>query len=928
MKSWFLVFSLAFTLMICSLNAQAGEFKTINLAMPTNYGTFLGEIHYHKNDLAIALKVERIVKEDLIKVVNYFKYVPRDIVHFNIDHYMRLTNGNARTFPTNIINLYNFPANNHEHLITLEDWMQGLLLHEFVHIVHLDQTRDYLEVGRNIFGTIAKVPTGIVPRWFTEAIAVWGESHFINGGRLNNPLFNKELLLLLKNKKFCQTLDCLDDPGVFPSGQLAYWAGAQFMEYLEKSKANSIKCLVEENSSAIPFFLNDAFETCVGQTAQESYLKFKENFLASEPPAQFEQNEWREKIENAFGTDDFQKGIVLDSDRLYKVEHHKDNEALVSYDLKNKQHFIGRFNLPISDVSSIAELGCEKRWLLASFNDDPHYRSHNKIWKLINPDTLLVERTLDFKNDPSYVIHLYKDDFLTFSYIENKWQAYKNEKLLKTFSSDDSINMVKRVGNKLLLKINNSWGVSSLILTDLKLEKLTLIYKSNNFFDIPFVSENFLVKREKGEFKLLEWDNDLSKVLMSDLKKEKIQGVVFAEYNNGRAIVLEDRLKSANLSGLELDNLLKNEKSNTLKVETKEFVDQMPASSSYASSQAENYPRVDHLLPHYWFLASGNSDNLGSIGATTSFSDPMGIHTLNTTGYIYPSVTKMGGAINYVQKLVNVSDLWKVTASFSQDYSKTEFSSTVNLSRNLMATTYYEFYLKEWTYTPEVFVGKATDEDFISYRTTTQIGLNNNLAYSSLSTYEFIQRFNSQINFLTNKTTQGDSFYSTYLSAMVEGRFSSDFSAIIDTTFEKLNKSDFRRGVIYAGGISDVIKPRQHGFYGLPYGNAYGNKVFTTKEMIDYSAWDIYRGKNFIPFYLKELHFLAGLESLYADRIFLKDDFLRDTTINGFFMGPRLKADAFYFVPMSIDVIYSSIKNPYGGRANQVDFIISADLSY
>ena len=121
---------------------EAEVFKTINISMPTNYGTFFGEIHFEEKDLQLALKTERIIKEDLIKVINYFEYVPYDVVHFNIDPYLRLTNGNAVVFPTNIINLYNFPANNQEHLIVMENWLQGLILHEFVQLF-----RDGLQKG-------------------------------------------------------------------------------------------------------------------------------------------------------------------------------------------------------------------------------------------------------------------------------------------------------------------------------------------------------------------------------------------------------------------------------------------------------------------------------------------------------------------------------------------------------------------------------------------------------------------------------------------------------------------------------------------------------------------------------------------------------------------------------------------------------------
>ena len=125
-------------ILLFSFSLRAENLKTMNLSMPTNFGTLFAEIHYSEKDIAQALKVERIIKEDLIKVINYFEYVPHDVVHFNIDPYVRDTNGSAQNFPTNIINLYNFPASNRDHLIVLENWMQGLVLHEFIHITHLD----------------------------------------------------------------------------------------------------------------------------------------------------------------------------------------------------------------------------------------------------------------------------------------------------------------------------------------------------------------------------------------------------------------------------------------------------------------------------------------------------------------------------------------------------------------------------------------------------------------------------------------------------------------------------------------------------------------------------------------------------------------------------------------------------------------------
>ena len=163
-----------FTLFIALISSCvftfAGEnahLKTVVINVPTKMGELRTEIHFAEKDLTLARRAEEIIRSDLTKAVEYFQHIPQDTVHFNIDPYKRLTNGNATAFPTNTINLYNFPASNEEHLITLEDWLQGLMFHEFIHIMHLDQTNGYLETGRKIFGNFANLICFIgCPNWF------------------------------------------------------------------------------------------------------------------------------------------------------------------------------------------------------------------------------------------------------------------------------------------------------------------------------------------------------------------------------------------------------------------------------------------------------------------------------------------------------------------------------------------------------------------------------------------------------------------------------------------------------------------------------------------------------------------------------------------------------------------------------------------
>ncbi len=920
--------------------------KTIKVNLSTNFGQLQTEIHFDDRDIDVALKAKKIIEKDLIKVINYFEYVPRNIVHFNLNPYLRLTNGSATTFPTSTVNLYNFPADNSSHLIGMQDWLRGLMVHEFTHITHLDQTRGYLEIARNIFGSIANIPAGITPRWFVEGIAVWSESHLFEDGRLNNSLFRKELLVEFLNKEYCDTIDCLDEPGVYPGSQLAYWAGAHFIEYIESKKPGAVKCLVQENSGNIPFFLNHTFKTCTGDFAQTLFNEFRENFIKTESLSNDESQKWGENISNAFGSDAFQKGIFIDGSTLFKVEVAKKSEALVSYDLnENVNMLISKYQHPISDIAGItvvpnadAEQTDQGKFLIVSFNEDPNYRTSNRTWKLINTETLLIEAILPFKNDPSYVIGLGNNLYLTASFHNNKWiieeqfvemgaKKVGETKVIHHFDFDVNLTYFKKYGQKIFIKLNRGDLGTALYVSDLKLSNFYNIYESKKYFDFPLINERFLIVKSIDETKFIEIGDDFTKLTTSEVLHDFMNKVTFSETADDKILVLENRLKIKKMSFSDLQTLVKANVTDSIESTpiAAIFQETMPT-ENLPNTPVESFPRFEHMLPHYWFLATGSSENLFSIGAMTQFSDPMDLNVLNATVLSYPTESKFGGSIDYLHKFSSFSDQWAATAFYNKEYSKTEFSEKINDKTEVSIGTHYQFLLKRWVVVPGLFVGQTTTNDFISSAKVDKVGTSVIVGFNAQSFDDFFQKLTFQTRFGKDMPEVDDGYFSSQTKISGRARFQERIEGGFQTSYSKFMKSNLKGGTIYGGGTTDVSNLRWHEFYGLPYSNAYGNEVFNFRLYLDWNFWYIYRGKGFFPVFLKEAHLIFGREMLTADRIFLAGKRFNNKMIHSFFAGPVLKTNLFYYVPADIEMIFSSIKRPDNGSVNQVELNIKANI--
>lgn len=97
------------------------------------------------------------------------------------------SNGWATALPFNQIRLYVNPPENVDSLEHMDDWLHGLILHEYVHILHLDMGAGVTQFGRRIFGRLPWLfPHQFTPSLFKEGLAVYLETDKEQGyGRLD-----------------------------------------------------------------------------------------------------------------------------------------------------------------------------------------------------------------------------------------------------------------------------------------------------------------------------------------------------------------------------------------------------------------------------------------------------------------------------------------------------------------------------------------------------------------------------------------------------------------------------------------------------------------------------------------------------------------------------------------------------------------------
>lgn len=211
---------------------------------------------------------------------------PRGTIDLVVSDAADLSNGSASVVPRPTVIIYARPPIEDPSLESYDDWTALVLQHELTHIFQLDRSRGWWAVAQHVFGRNPVLfPEFYAPAWLTEGLAVYYESRYTSGGRLNGSYHSA----VARAAALDRTVPRLDQLSLatsrFPYGESAYVYGSfVWQDLARRHGAGSIPDFIEREAVApIPFLLDREAKRTFGETFTHAWQRWRDSVLRTIP---------------------------------------------------------------------------------------------------------------------------------------------------------------------------------------------------------------------------------------------------------------------------------------------------------------------------------------------------------------------------------------------------------------------------------------------------------------------------------------------------------------------------------------------------------------------------------------------------------------------------------------------------------------------
>lgn len=227
-------------------------------------------IHYVEHLEPIARRMATIAERAHRNLSRQLDWQPRRLTHLVVLDDTDYAQGITYVGAQNVIRLWVAAPEADTTLEDFDDWFSLLIIHEYTHLIHIDQARGIPVLINSIFGQVYH-PMQFTPTWLTEGYAVHEESTQTSGGRVRSTMFDMYLRMAVLEDEFVRIDQATNSTRLFPQGNVPYLYGQDFLNYIARRFGDdSLRALAHEmNNDAIPYGLNRAFRRAVGHSVIE-----------------------------------------------------------------------------------------------------------------------------------------------------------------------------------------------------------------------------------------------------------------------------------------------------------------------------------------------------------------------------------------------------------------------------------------------------------------------------------------------------------------------------------------------------------------------------------------------------------------------------------------------------------------------------------
>lgn len=269
--------------------SQAAVSHDPSLTWRTLHGKHF-RVHFHDHGEPLAHRVAAIAERVHEKLVPLIGWTPGEPVDVVVEGRQDVANGFATFFPSDRLTIYVTAPDEVSGLEDHDGWLELVLTHEYVHILHLDRANGAPAFLRRVLGrNVWLFPNALQPRWLIEGLATWHETDRARGiGRGQSSYY--DMLMRMEVVRGVKPVRQINQPvASWPGGHTPYLYGVAFYDYVaaEHGAARIRRMLDTYSDNLIPYRINATSKAALGGNYKQVWPRF-EKYLAGRHGARLE----------------------------------------------------------------------------------------------------------------------------------------------------------------------------------------------------------------------------------------------------------------------------------------------------------------------------------------------------------------------------------------------------------------------------------------------------------------------------------------------------------------------------------------------------------------------------------------------------------------------------------------------------------------